>query len=122
MNPSGPTPKTYSLLGEVIKQPDDDEEETDSSDADCCDVCDEYDDELFFCQACKWKFCAGCWRAQAVHKPKRKGSQPAEHAKIALSVVRLVQPAFSNPADDKSLEKWLAAEEDAAWFGKQPGI
>ncbi|TVY37768.1 hypothetical protein LSUB1_G004421 [Lachnellula subtilissima] len=42
---------------------------------------------------------------------------PAEHAKIPLSVVRLVQPAFSNPADDKSLEKWLAAEEDAAWFG-----
>jgi hypothetical protein len=95
-------------------------EDSDSLNADCCDVCDEHEDELFFCQACKWKFCAGCWKAQAVHNPKRKASQPAAaaHEKIALSVVKLVQPAFQTPPDDKSLEKWLADEEDAAWFGE----
>lgn len=114
MNDSG---TEYSLLGEIIRHPSNEDEDAEDPTADLCDVCDEHEDELFFCQACKWKFCAGCWKSQAVHNPKRKGAQPAEHIKIPLSVVKLVQPAFSNPPADE-LEKWLAAEEDAAWFGK----
>ncbi|KAF4637022.1 hypothetical protein G7Y89_g1060 [Cudoniella acicularis] len=125
MNDTGPSSLTprFSFMGlGIFKHSDDEEEEAEIPVADCCDVCDENEDDLFFCQDCKWNFCAGCWKAQAVHKAKKQASlktelAKSEHAKIPLSVVKLVQPAFSTPPDDKSLQKRLAEEEDAAWFG-----
>jgi hypothetical protein len=99
------------------------EDDCHDSGVDCCDACgcDKSAEDLYFCQACKCTFCSSCWEAQVAHKSKRKRALRPEatvHEKTKLSIIRLVQPAFSSAADDVTLEARLAEDTDAAWFGE----
>jgi len=93
----------------------------DIGELDCCEVCEGHTGELFHCKACECTFCNGCWKAQAAHKPRKATSLLGitTHEKIKLSILRVVQPAFSSPADDATLETRLAQDDSAAWFGRQ---
>jgi len=102
---------------------DDDSQESGGDDIDRCDDCnaDEQSKELYICQACALTLCSGCWKTQAAHKPKRKSSTRLEatvHEKTKLSTIKLVQPAFSSPADESTIEARLAEDADTAWFGE----
>jgi hypothetical protein len=94
-------------------------------DIDRCDVCDESAEELYFCQACQGlMFCSVCWKAQAAHNSRKKSVLESIkiagtlHEKTKLSTIRVVRPAFSNSADNDTIETRLAEDADAAWFGE----
>jgi predicted sulfurtransferase len=102
---------------------DDDSQESGGDDIERCDGCDadEQSKELYICQACALTLCSGCWKTQTAHKSKRKSSTRLEatvHEKTKLSTIKLVQPAFSTPADESTIEARLAEDADAAWFGE----
>ena len=107
-----------------MNESEDDHHDSGGDDVHCCDVCDvcgESAEDLYFCQACKCTFCSGCWKAQAAHNSKKKRALQhgaIVHEKTKLSIIRLVQPAFSSPADEVTLEARLAEDADAAWFGE----
>ncbi|CZR51334.1 uncharacterized protein PAC_01209 [Phialocephala subalpina] len=110
---------------------EDDDHESGGEDVDRCDIysCGTSSEELFFCPGCELTLCSRCWKAQGAHNPKRKNTRrsgpispveetkPTLHEKTRLETVRLVQPAFSNAADEETLELRLAEDADAAWFG-----
>jgi predicted sulfurtransferase len=106
-----------------MTESDDDSQESGGGDIDRCDGCDadEQSKELYICQACALTLCSGCWKTQVAHKTKRKSSTRLEltvHEKTKLSTIKLVQPAFSSPADKSTIESRLAEDEDTAWFGE----
>ncbi|KAF8847642.1 hypothetical protein BDZ45DRAFT_315849 [Acephala macrosclerotiorum] len=110
---------------------EDDDHESGGEDVDRCDIhsCSTSSEELFFCPACELTLCSRCWKAQGAHNPKRRNTRrgrpispvaetkPTLHEKTKLEIVRLVQPAFFNAADEETLELRLAEDADAAWFG-----
>ena len=107
----------------IMTESDDDSQKSGGDYIDCCGVCeaDEQLKELYICQACDLTLCSECWETQAAHKPKRKSSTRVEaivHEKTKLSTIKLVQPAFSSPADESTIEARLAEDADTAWFGE----
>jgi hypothetical protein len=121
---SSSNPRTINTPNQIMAESGGDHHNSGGDNVDCCDVCDFSDEsaeDLYFCQACKCTFCSSCWKAQAAHNSKRKNALPpgaTVHEKTKLSIIRLVQPAFSSPADDVTLETRLAEDADAAWFGE----
>lgn len=102
---------------------EDQQSSQEDNDARTCDVCpntDEVAGELYYCQACECVLCSTCWKAQAAHSLKknigRRGHAP--HEQISLSVLNVIEPAFSRPGDEATLDIRLADDENTAWFGE----
>jgi hypothetical protein len=103
-----------------MTEPQDDDSHQGYDGINCCEICEESVEELYCCQACGGlTFCSRCWKAQAAHIPRKRATLPVTlHEKTMLSTIRVVRPAFSNLADNATIETRLAEDADAAWFGE----
>jgi hypothetical protein len=95
----------------------DDVVETQSSDEQVCEDCEEPGDELFYCSLCRILLCKECWDAWAKHKKKRKDA--ALHEKTDPKLAQKIQAVFANDVELGSFERLHEEDQNTAWFGKR---